>query len=273
MVKKSLPGTIIMDNSLIILVFSCLFGAIVGSFLNVVILRLPVEGGSVAFPASHCPRCQTPLAWYDNIPVFSYLYLRGKCRYCHTGISLQYPVVELSMALLTMALVRQFGFNWISAGYFLFTASLLVIIWIDLYHQIIPDVISLPGILVGFIFSFFSPSLSWQDSLIGILAGGGVLYAIAIGYYLWKKQEGMGGGDIKLLAMIGAFLGWQSLPFVIFASSLTGAVIGIVVMVKEGKGGKTRIPFGPFLSLAALAYLFFSVQVNVLYQLYLSTGR
>ena len=135
--------------------------------------------------------------------------------------------------------------------------GLLVIIWIDLEHQIIPDVISLPGILLGFIFSFVSPALNWQDSLIGLLLGGGVLYAIALFYYLWKKQEGMGGGDIKLLAMIGAFLGWQALPFVIFASSLSGSFIGILAMIKQGKGGKSRIPFGPFLALAALPISFF----------------
>lgn len=262
-----------MEFHSLILIFAGLLGAIVGSFLNVVILRLPQENGSIAYPASHCPRCQTPLSWYENIPILSYLVLRGKCRHCRAGISLQYPVVELSMALLTAALVQQFGLTITSAGYFLFTAALLVIIWIDLAHQIIPDVISLPGIILGFLFSLLSPNLTWRDSLIGILAGGGVLYAIALGYYLWKKQEGMGGGDIKLLAMIGAFLGWQSLPFVIFASSLTGATIGILVMIREGKGGKTRIPFGPFLSLAGLAYLFFAKQVNLIYQLYLNGSR
>jgi len=173
------------------------------------------------------------------------------------------------MALLSVALVHRFGLNVTSVGYFVFCGALLVIIWIDIEHQIIPDVISLPGILLGFIFSLISPHLTWQDSLIGLLIGGGVLYAIALLYYLWKKQEGMGGGDIKLLAMIGAFLGWQALPFVIFASSLTGATIGVIAMIKQGKGGKTRIPFGPFLSLAALAYLFFPEQVDRLYQFYL----
>ncbi len=173
------------------------------------------------------------------------------------------------MALLSAALVHRFGLSITSAGYFIFCAALLVTIWIDIEHQIIPDVISLPGILMGFIFSLISPELTWQDSLIGLFIGGGVLYAIALLYYLWKKQEGMGGGDIKLLAMIGAFLGWQALPFVIFASSFTGATIGIIAMVKQGKGGKTRIPFGPFLSLAALAYLFFPEQVDRLYQFYL----
>lgn len=253
----------------LVLIFALLFGAIVGSFLNVVILRLPSEDESIVYPASHCPQCQHELSWYENIPVISYLMLRGRCKHCREKISLQYPVIELCMALLSAALVQRFGLSWTMVGYFLFCAALLIIIWIDVYHQIIPDVISLPGIVLGFLFSLVSPALNWQDSLIGIFLGGGVLYIIALFYYLWKKQEGMGGGDIKLLAMIGAFLGWQSLPFVIFASSLTGSLIGIFAMIQQGKGGKSRIPFGPFLSLAALAYLFFSEQVTMLYQWYL----
>lgn len=258
-----------MEYQTLTLVFALLFGAIVGSFLNVVILRLPTDNESIIFPASHCPRCQNILAWYENIPILSFLVLRGRCSRCHSTISLQYPMVELCMALMSAAIVHRFGLTITAAGYFLFCAALLVIIWIDLQHQIIPDVISLPGIVIGLIFSLVSPALTWQDSLIGLLLGGGVLYAIALFYFLWRKQEGMGGGDIKLLGMIGAFLGWQALPFVIFASSLSGSCIGILAMIKQGKGGKTRIPFGPFLSLAALAYLFFQEQVNLLYQFYL----
>jgi len=261
-----------MDASTLTLLFALLFGAIIGSFLNVVILRLPLENGSIVFPASHCPRCQSPLSWYENIPIISFLVLRGRCRHCREKISWQYPIVELCMALLSAGVVHRFGLSITAAGYFLFCAAIVVIIWIDLQHQIIPDVISLPGIILGFMFSFVNPALSWQDSLIGLILGGGVLYAIALFYYLWKKQEGMGGGDIKLLAMIGAFLGWQSLPFVIFASSLLGSVIGILAMIKQGKGGKTRIPFGPFLSVAALTYLFFSEQVHRLYRFYLGGG-
>lgn len=258
-----------MESLTLTLAFALIFGAIIGSFLNVVILRLPTDDESIIFPASHCPCCQSPLSWYENIPIISFLVLRGRCSHCHTRISLQYPIVELCMALLSAAIVHRFGLSITAAGYFLFCAALVVIIWIDLEHQIIPDVISLPGILLGLIFSLVSPALTWQDSLIGLLLGGGVLYAIALFYLLWRKQEGMGGGDIKLLAMIGAFLGWQSLPFVIFASSLSGACIGILAMIKQGKGAKMRIPFGPFLSLAALTYLFFPEQVNLLYRFYL----
>lgn len=259
-----------MDINTLSLFVALLFGAIVGSFLNVVILRLPSEGESIVFPASHCTSCSTTLRWYDNIPILSYLLLGGKCRYCSARISVQYPLVELSMALLSMALIHKFGLSVNGAGYFIFTAALLAIIWIDIYLQIIPDVISLPGIVVGFLFSLISPTLTWQSSLIGLLAGGGVLYAIALLYFFWRNIDGMGGGDIKLLAMIGAFLGWQSLPFVIFASSVSGTVVGLLAMVKQKKGGQTRIPFGPFLSIAALLYLFFQEQVMQLYQLYLS---
>ncbi len=260
-----------MDSDPQLLIFAAIFGAIVGSFLNVVILRLPEPGESIVFPPSHCPVCRNRLRWFENIPVFSYLLLRGKCGHCSCSISLQYPLVELSMACLSAAVLHRFGLTIPGAGFFLFCASLLVIIWIDLRHQIIPDVISLPGILVGFSLSFFNPLLSWQSSLIGIMAGGGSLGAIAVLYSMLRKQEGMGGGDIKLLAMIGAFLGWQSLPFVIFSSSLTGAIAGSIVMLVQRRHGlATRIPFGPFLSLAALGYLFFIDSIQQIAQLYLS---
>jgi len=254
-----------------ILTFAAIFGAIVGSFLNVVILRLPQPEESIVFPASHCPQCQADLRWYENIPLLSYIFLGGRCSHCRCRISLQYPLVEAAMALLSTAVVYRFGLTITAGGFFLFSAALLVVIFIDLRHQIIPDMISLPGIVIGLVLSFFSPLISWLDSLIGILCGGGVLYIIALLYFFLRKQEGMGGGDIKLLAMIGAFLGWQALPFVIFASSMSGALVGILFMVIERKEGlSTRIPFGPFLSLAALTYMLLSRQINDLYLSYLN---
>ena len=252
-----------------ILVFSALLGAIVGSFLNVVILRLPEEDASIVFPASHCPVCKHSLAWYENIPVLSYIVQLGKCRHCDVKISLQYPVVEILMAVLSMAVFAKFGLSVAAAGYFIFCAALLAIIYIDIHLQIIPDVISLPGIVLGFLFSLVNPYVSWSDSLIGIFAGGGVLYAIALLYFIWRKQDGMGGGDIKLLAMLGAFLGWQSLPFIFFASSLSGSIVGIAAMLIQKKGGKTKIPFGPFLSLAGLVYLFYAPTIHFYFDLYL----
>lgn len=246
-----------------------LYGTIVGSFLNVVILRLPEEGTSIVFPASHCPKCQTDLRWYENVPIFSYLILRGRCRTCNVSISMQYPLVELAMGLLSVFLVQKFFISPAFFIYFFYVAALVVIIVIDFYHQIIPDVISLPGIIYGVLASLFLPWISWQDSLIGLLVGGGTFYLIALVYYLLTKRQGMGGGDIKLLAMIGALQGWQALPFIIFCSSLLGSVIGIGAMIVQGKGGQTRIPYGPFLAVASLLYLFFDEQIMHYMQLYL----
>ncbi|MFO7606626.1 MAG: prepilin peptidase [Desulfurivibrionaceae bacterium] len=242
-----------------------LLGAIVGSFLNVVIFRLPEKGASIVFPSSHCPGCLTKLHWYDNIPIVSFILLRGRCRYCRMTISRQYPMVELAMAVISYALYVRFSLSILFGIYFVFCAALLAIIVIDFRHQIIPDAISLPGIPLGFAVSFINPATTWQSSAIGILLGGGILYAIAAAYYLFTKREGMGGGDIKLLAMIGAFLGWQSLPFVVFGSSMLGSVIGIGAMLKQGKGGKTVIPYGPFLSIAAMVYLYYEPEIRELF--------
>jgi len=261
-----------MQTETILLLIPALFGAIIGSFLNVVILRLPAKDSSIVFPASHCPKCLNPLSWYENIPILSYLFLRGKCSHCHTAISIQYPVVEILTAFLAAALCYKFNYSLEAGAYFLFAAALLVIIFIDIHHQIIPDIISLPGIVLGLLFSLVNSNVTWQSSLLGILTGGGILYAIAYIYFFLRKQDGMGGGDIKLLAMIGAWLGWQSLPFVIFTSSLSGSVIGLIAMKWQKKGGSTRIPFGPFLSCAALIYTFYSEKILFFYHLYI-TGQ
>lgn len=255
----------------IVLIFAFIIGANVGSFLNVVILRLPAEGESLVFPASHCPKCHENIRWYDNIPILSFIMLGRRCRSCKALISWQYPLVELSMGLLSLALYQKFHISAAFGIYFLFSAALLAVIVIDFYHQIIPDVISLPGIIIGFALSFANPLISWQDSGLGLILGGGSLYAVALGYYLVTKREGMGGGDIKLLAMIGAFLGWQSLAFVIFGSSVLGALAGIGAMIKQKKGGQAVIPYGPFLSGAALLYMFFHEKIHLYMMLYLSS--
>lgn len=261
-----------INEPIFFIIVASIFGAIVGSFLNVVILRLPDPEQSIAFPASHCPKCSAPLHWYENIPIFSYLFLLGKCSHCRVRISCQYPLVELAMALLSTAIIIKFQLSFAAVSYFAFAASLLVIIVIDIHHQIIPDVISLPGIILGVLFSFISPTLTWQSSLLGVLLGGGVLYAVAYLYLLLRKIDGMGGGDIKLLAMIGAWLGWQSLPFVIFVSSFTGTIVGLIAMTRQKKGGLTRIPFGPFLSCSALLYTFYSEKILYFFELYM-TGQ
>ena len=248
-------------------IFAFIFGAVVGSFLNVCICRLP-RNESIVFPPSHCPNCDFKIPFYDNVPIFSYLVLRGKCRSCKGPISIQYPLVELVNALLTLFLFMKFGASLTFLFLFIFCSALVVITFIDLEHQIIPDGISLPGIPLGFVSSFFISDLyhegmllGWQSSLIGIAAGGGSLWLVASGYELITKKEGMGGGDIKLLAMMGAFLGWPAIPFIIFVSSLIGSVIGITVMLVQRKDAKLAIPFGPFLALGAVLYIFFGSQV------------
>lgn len=253
--------------------FALVFGAAVGSFLNVVILRLPREDVSIAFPASHCPRCQHSLSWWENIPLLSYLLLRGRCRSCHAPISWMYPLVEAMMAAFSALLFLQYGPSIEYGRLFVFFAALLVIIFIDIHHQIIPDRLSLPGIVLGFATSPFSEQITWQQSGLGLLLGGGVLYLVAWIYLTLAKRDGMGGGDIKLLAMIGAFLGWQSLLYVVFASSLSGSLVGILAMVRQGKGGKTRIPFGPFLAFGAITWVLFEQQILLLWRMYLSLLR
>lgn len=249
-------------------IFIFIFGTLVGSFLNVVILRLP-EGKSIVFPPSRCPACNISIRWYDNVPLVSFIVLRGKCRACKNPISWQYPLVEFAMGLLSLALYVKFSLSITFGIYFLFSAALLAIIVIDMHHQIIPDSISLSGILFGFGLSFVNPHVSWQDSGVGIIVGGGILYAIATLYYIIAKREGMGGGDVKLLAMIGAFQGWQALPFVVFSSSLLGTIVGIGAMIKQKKGGKTEIPYGPFLSIGSLLYLFFMERIDQLFFKYI----
>ena len=246
------------------IVGSIVFGAIVGSFLNVCICRIP-KGESIIFPGSHCPHCQRSIPFYDNIPLVSYLLLRGKCRYCQGPISSQYPLVEGVTALSSFLLFSRFGISWSYLFYFLFLASLIVITVIDLFHQIIPDVISLPGIGVGLIASFILPQLTFLNSLIGVLLGGGSLFLVATFYQWLFKREGMGGGDVKLLAMIGAFLGWKAVILTILLSSLIGSIIGIIVMMVKGKDLKYAIPFGPFLSLGAAVSLFYGEAIITLY--------
>jgi leader peptidase (prepilin peptidase)/N-methyltransferase len=240
------------------------FGAMIGSFLNVCIVRLPEER-SIVRPRSHCPSCGHQIAWYDNLPVLSFVLLRGRCRVCGVRISPLYPTVELLTGALAVALWMRLGTTLAFAGYFLFAAALVTITFIDLDHRIIPDVISLPGIVVGLAVSFVSPLVTPLGALLGVLAGGGVLLAIATGYEMLRGREGMGGGDVKLLAMIGAFLGWQSVFVTLMVASLIGSIIGVGLMIYQRADTKLAIPFGPFLAGGALVSLFFGDRILAFY--------
>lgn len=253
------------DGILYIIVF--LLGSLIGSFLNVCIYRVP-RNLSIISPSSRCPSCNTPIKPYDNIPVLSYILLGGKCRICKAAISLRYPLVELLNAMLYIFAVYRFGFHWHTVIIALLCSALVVITFIDLDFQIIPDIITLPGILIGLIAgSLLMPDpfmrdhlLGFKASAIGLLVGGGLFYAIAV-----LSKGGMGGGDIKMMAMVGGLMGWKSVFLTIFLGSLTGATFGIFLMIAEGKGRKTKIPFGPFLALGTLITLFFGEEIFTWY--------
>lgn len=231
------------------------FGALVGSFLNVCIHRIP-SGESIAFPASHCPRCQEPIKPYDNVPIVSYLLLRGRCRHCAAPIAARYPLVEMLGGIAAVGALYGFGATAEALLIFAFLAALIVITFIDLDHQIIPDAISIPGIFVGFAAALLFGRPTWLSSLAGIALGGGILWIVAASYEWLTGREGMGGGDIKLLAMIGAFLGWRAIPVTVLLASLLGSVIGLSLMAVRGRDTRMAIPFGPFLAAAAVCALF-----------------
>ncbi len=239
--------------------FSVIFfilGLLIGSFINVCIYRLPKKESIVA-PRSYCPSCQHPVRSYDNIPVLSFLLLRGRCRDCHAVISWQYPAVELVHAVGYLLIFNQFGLSIETLVYAIFFSALLTITVIDLYHQIIPDSISLPGIVIGLLAASTVLSTGPKDAVIGLLLGGGLFYAIAILSVVLLKKEGMGGGDIKLVAMIGALLGWQKVILVVFLASVIGSIIGIVLIATRLRGRQDPIPFGPFLAMGAIIAVFF----------------
>jgi leader peptidase (prepilin peptidase) / N-methyltransferase len=235
-------------------VIIALAGAAVGSFLNVCILRIP-EGLSIVSPASRCPRCGHPIRWYDNLPLLSWLFLRARCRDCRAAISPRYPLIELASAVLAWLLLRRYGLTPAFLSAFLFTATLIVVTFIDLDHQLIPHRITLPGIPLFAVLAVLFRGQSVLDVFLGVMIGAGVLYFVAVYYEALTGREGMGGGDVNLLAMLGAFLGWKALPFILLASSLLGALAGMAFILWKGKDLRHAIPYGPFLCLAGMAYL------------------
>lgn len=232
-----------------------IFGILFGSFANVVIYRLPA-GLSVVKPRSHCFTCKKQVEWYDNIPIVSFLLLGGKCRYCKTKFSWRYPFVELLTGVVFCALYFQLGWSWFLLEAIVFSFTLIICSFIDFDHMILPDVFTLSGIVIGLVGALLNPERNFIDALAGVLVGGGFLWAISAIYFQLRKQEGMGGGDIKLLAWIGAVLGWQAIPFTILSSSLIGTIVGLIMMTRTKGGMQTAIPFGPYLALGAVLFIF-----------------
>lgn len=250
-------------NNLVLYLIVFIFGSIVGSFLNVCIYRIP-RGKSIIMPSSYCPSCNTPIKILDNIPVLSYIVLGRRCRSCKAKISFRYPLVEAMNALFYVALLGRFGIGWHTPFYFVLTSALIVVTFIDLDFQIIPDSITLPGILIGLVTGSVilpDPFLRWsllgyKASIFGALTGFGIFYIVAV-----LSRGGMGEGDIKLMAMVGALMGWKSVLLTTFLGSLLGSVWGISLMVFKGKGRKTKIPFGPFLAAGTIISLFWGQEI------------
>lgn len=267
------------ENPLLLYIFSFIIGTVIGSFLNVCIYRLPREE-SIIFPPSRCTSCGSRVKAYHNIPVFGYLFLGGKCSACGSRISPIYPIVEILSGLTFVGILWKFGVSVDSLFYLTLIYSLVVITFIDLKHMIIPNIVTIPGVVIGLLYnalgtdweksrellgnlsfsleSFFGVlnEVPFLDSVFGTIIGGGLLFLIAFLYVVIRKREGMGMGDVKLLAMIGAFLGWKGVIFVMLVSSIIGTVAGLTVIIYKKGDLRYAIPFGPFLSLAAVIYIF-----------------
>ncbi|MCS7281570.1 MAG: prepilin peptidase [Desulfobacterota bacterium] len=234
-----------------------LLGLAVGSFLNVCIYRIPRKR-SILRPFSYCPSCGKTIRFYDNVPLLSFILLKGKCRECKSRIPVRYPLVELLTGVIFYSLYTTKGIGVESLVFMVLLCLLIVISFIDLEFQIIPDLLSVGGMFAGFAFSFFrNPHFHLKDAIYGTLFGGGVLFIIAYIYEFLAKREGMGFGDVKLLAMIGSFLGVRGAIFSLISGAFFGTILGIVLIAGYGKNLKYAIPFGPFLSLGAATFIFF----------------
>jgi leader peptidase (prepilin peptidase) / N-methyltransferase len=246
-----------------LLVALILLGLAIGSFLNVCIHRIP-RGLSVVRPGSRCPECGYRLGWSDNIPVISYAMLRGRCRACRARISIRYPILELITLALFVAHWYVFGLTPLIVPRLILTCLLVVLFAIDLEHHLLPNVLTLPGLAAGFAFSLVLPP-GPVSSALGILIGGGVLWVLGEAYYRFAGVEGMGGGDVKMLAMIGAFLGWKLVLVTLVFSSIAGAVVGLIVLATRRGGLRYALPYGTFLALAGLIASLFGEQIVAWY--------
>ncbi len=254
-----------MDPNFVLGVFIFIIGAMTGSFLNVCIVRLPLEK-SIVFPGSHCVACRTPIPWYDNIPLISWLVLGGRCRACKEKISFRYWFVELLTALAFLLLYRHYGIQPILWPYLVMVSGFIVAVFVDFEHRIIPDEVSIGGMIAGVVFSLFIPQLYGTNSpflgvgysLLGLLVGGGTIYLMGvIGDFVFKKET-MGGGDVKLMGMVGAFMGWKLALLTFFLAPFFGAVYGIVEKIRTKD---STIAYGPFLIMGALTSLFWGDKI------------
>ncbi|MCK6597625.1 MAG: prepilin peptidase [Bdellovibrionaceae bacterium] len=244
----------------IFFIYGCLFG----SFGNVLIYRMP-KNESVIRPRSYCYSCHGKISWFDNIPIVSWVLLRGKCRKCGASFSIRYPIVEfLCGALFSLAYLK-IGFHFYLIEVLLFLFAALVSSFIDLDHMILPDEFTLSGIVIGLLGALLNPEREFMEAFLGVLMGGGFLWLLAYVYFLFTGKEGMGGGDIKLLAWIGAVIGWKAIPFVIMSSAILGSIVGILYALKSKDGLKTAIPFGPYLVLGAGIFIFYGKNLSEWY--------
>jgi len=242
----------------IILIF--ILGLIIGSFSNVCIYRIP-KNESIIYPASHCPNCRSNISPKDNIPILSYILLKGRCRNCKSKISIQYPIVEFLTGLIYLIIYLIYGLSIQTLIYIILSSVLIIIAFIDFNEQIVPDVISLPGIVIGFVLSFFVPYISFINSALGVVVGGGIILIIGLVGSVIFKKEAMGGGDVKLAAMIGAFLGWRYIIISLFLGFFLGALAGILLILLKIKSREDVIPFGPFIVLGSLITLLWGEKI------------
>jgi len=250
--------------NVIVYIFSFVFGAVIGSFLNVVMFRLP-KGTSIIVPRSFCPHCKKSIPWYENIPIVGYIYLGGKCSGCRKPISIHYPIIELLTGCLFLYLFIGYGLAIQFFFYIYFLCSLIIIAGIDLSYQIIPDIISIPGIAIGLAFQIIMDNFIL--GLIGALFGGGLILLIrVIGGWVYKKEV-MGMGDVYLSAMIGAFVGFPFIIASIFIAALAGAILGVIYVISTQQSRESPIPFGPFLGFGGIAVIIFNAQVIQFFRL------
>ncbi|HTR00238.1 MAG TPA: A24 family peptidase [Candidatus Acidoferrum sp.] len=260
----------------LLLAYAAVLGLIVGSFLNVVIYRLPLmmqrdwraqcheflelpapeqpAGNFAVFnladPPSHCPHCKQRIGALENVPVISYLLQGGKCKHCRAPISIRYPLVETATAILTCAVTAYYGYSWLTLALLIFTWTLIALTMIDVDHQLLPDDMTLPLLWLGLLINTQDSLVSLKESVLGAAAGYLVLWGVYWAFKLLTGKEGMGYGDFKLLAALGAWLGWKSLPTIILMSSVVGALVGIALILFKGRGRDVPIPFGPYLASA-----------------------